>query len=78
MQSAGMTAAQVLASSTAVAARAMHREAEFGTIEKGKDADLIVVAGDPAADIRNVRKLRYVVRGGVVRAIDDLHALAQR
>ncbi|HXH37223.1 MAG TPA: amidohydrolase family protein, partial [Thermoanaerobaculia bacterium] len=78
MQSAGMTPMQVIVSSTAVAARAMRREAEFGTVEKGKDADLIVVAGDPSADIANMRKIRYVVRGGVVRATEDLHALAAR
>jgi len=78
MQKAGMTPMQVLISSTAVAARAMRRDTEFGTVEKGKDADLVILAADPSADIANVRKIRYVVRGGVVRAIDDLHALAQR
>jgi len=35
------------------------------------------VAGDPSADIANMRKIRYVVRGGVVRSMEDLHALAQ-
>ncbi len=78
MQKAGMTPMQVLMSSTAVAARAMRRETEFGTVEKGKDADLVIVAADPSADIANMRSIRYVVRGGVVRAMDDLHALAQR
>lgn len=78
MQKAGMTPMQVIVSSTAVAARAMRRETEFGTVEKGKDADLIIVAGDPTADIANLRKIRYVVRGGVVRTMEDLHALAAR
>lgn len=78
MQAAGMTPMQVIVSSTAVAARAMRRESEFGTVEKGKDADLVIVAGDPSADIANLRKIHYVVRGGVVRSIDDLHALAQQ
>ncbi len=78
MQKAGMTPMQVLVSSTAIAARAMRRESEFGTVEKGKDADLVIVAADPSADIANMRRIRYVVRGGVVRGIEDLHALAQR
>jgi len=78
MQRAGMTPMQVIVSSTAVAARAMRRESEFGTVEKGKDADLIIVAGDPSADIANMRKIRYVVRGGVMRTMEDLHALAAR
>ena len=78
MQKAGMTPMQVIVSSTAIAARAMRRETEFGTVEKGKEADLIIVAGDPTADIANIRKIRYVVRGGVMRAMEDLHALAAR
>jgi len=78
MQKAGMTPMQILVSSTAVAARAMRRETEFGTVEKGKDADLVILGADPSSDIANVRKIRYVVRGGVVRTIEDLHALAQR
>ncbi len=76
MQAAGMTPMQVIVSSTAVAARAMRREKELGTIEKGKDADLVIVGSDPSADIANMRKIRYVVRGGVVRSMEDLHALA--
>jgi imidazolonepropionase-like amidohydrolase len=78
MQKAGMTPMQIIASSTAVAARAMRRDTEFGTVEKGKDADLVILGADPSLDIANVRKIRYVVRGGVVRTIEDLHALAQR
>ncbi|MGA8807516.1 MAG: amidohydrolase family protein [Thermoanaerobaculia bacterium] len=78
MQKAGMTPMQVLVSSTAVAARAMRRDTEFGTVEKGKDADLVILSADPTADVANVRRIRYVVRGGVVRTIDDLHALAQK
>ena len=78
MQNAGMSPMQVITSSTAIAARAMRRESEFGTVEKGKDADLVIVAADPSADIANLRKIRFVVRGGVVRSMEDLHALAAR
>lgn len=77
MQKAGMTPMQVIVSSTAIAARAMGHEKRAGTIEKGKDADLVLVAGDPSSDVANFRKVRWVVRSGVVRSIDDLHALAQ-
>ena len=79
MQTAGMTPMQVLDRPRPPSPRrAMGRDTEFGTIEKGKDADLVIVGADPSADVANVRKIRYVVRGGVVRTIDDLHALAQR
>ena len=77
MQKDGMTPMQVIVSSTLIAAKAMRRETEFGTVEKGKDADLVIVSADPSIDVTNMRKIRYVVRGGVVRAMEDLHALAQ-
>ena len=75
MQAAGMTPMQVLVASTQGGARAMGREKSFGTVEKGKEADLVVVAGDPTADIKNMRKLKWVVRGGVVRSVEELKAV---
>jgi len=77
MQKAGMTPMQVIVSSTAIASRAMGLDKRVGTIEKGKDADLVLLGGDPSADVANFRKVRWVVRSGVARSIDDLHALAQ-
>jgi imidazolonepropionase-like amidohydrolase len=55
----------------------MGLDKQVGTIEKGKDADLVVVGSDPTADVANFRKIRYVVRSGMVRNMSDLHALAQ-
>ena len=77
MQASGMTPMQVVIASTANASRAMGLDKQVGTIEKGKDADLVVVAADPSVDVANFRKIRYVVRSGVVRTMADLHALAQ-
>lgn len=74
MQSAGMTPMQVLVASTRGGAMAMGLEKEVGTVEKGKSADLLIVGGDPTADVANLRKVRYVVRGGVVRSIEELKA----
>ena len=76
MQASGMRPMQVIVSSTATASRAMGLDKQLGTIEKGKDADLVILSADPAADVSNLRKIRYVVRSGVVRSIDDLSALA--
>ena len=76
MQAAGLTPLQVLVAATRGGATAMGREKDFGTVEKGKLADLLVVAGDPTADVANLRRVRYVVRGGVVRPLAELHALA--
>src|SRR5712691_1167313 len=74
MQAAGMTPMEVLVASTRSGAMAMHRLEEIGTVEKGKRADLVVVAADPTRDIRSLRQLRYVIKGGVVRAQAELRA----
>jgi len=76
MQRAGLTPREVLIAATRGGATAMGRDKELGTIEKGKLADLLVVAADPQADVANLRRLRWVVRGGVLRGAAELHALA--
>jgi imidazolonepropionase-like amidohydrolase len=75
MQAAGMTPMEVLVASTKGGSRALSRDKEVGTVEKGKLADLLVVGGDPAADIANLRKVKAVVRGGVYRTLDELRAI---
>lgn len=77
MQSDGMTPMQVITSSTMIAARAMGLDARTGTIEKGKDADLVILSADPSKDVANFRKVKYVVRAGVVRTSEELSAMAQ-
>ncbi len=62
--------------STRGGALAMGASKQTGTVEKGKDADLLVVSGDPTADIANLRKVRYVARRGVVRSVEELSAAA--
>ncbi len=66
MQAAGMTAREVLLSSTLIAARAMGRESDLGSIDEGKHADLTIFDADPAADIANARRVYGVVRGGIL------------
>jgi len=41
-------------------------EKEIGTVEPGKAADLVAVPGDPLADIKQMTKLTFVMKGGVV------------
>jgi imidazolonepropionase-like amidohydrolase len=77
MQAAGMTPMEVLVASTRGGAMALGREEDLGTITKGRIADLIVVDADPSADARNLRRLRYVVRGGVVRSPEELRPLPE-
>lgn len=72
MQAAGLPAAAVLVAATRGGARALGREADLGTLEAGKAADLLVLDADPTADIAALRRLRYVVRGGELRAVAEL------
>src|SRR5688572_12105194 len=72
LQSAGMSAAEVFASSTIIAARAMRRAADVGTIEAGKLADLVVLEADPLADIANARRVRLVMKGGALYGRNEL------
>ena len=55
----------VLASLTTNPAR-YFREPSKGRVEKGMDADLVVLDADPAADVRNFAKVAYTIRGGRV------------
>jgi imidazolonepropionase-like amidohydrolase len=68
---AGMTPMQALQAATGWAAECIGREAELGTVEAGKLADLVVVAGDPLADItvlRDTTRIALVIKDGVVAA----------
>jgi imidazolonepropionase-like amidohydrolase len=43
---------------------------QIASIEKGKYADLIAVSGDPIADISEMQRVRFVMKGGVVARND--------
>ncbi len=75
MQAAGMTPMEVLVAATKGGSRALSRDKEIGTVEKGKLADLVVFAKDPSATIANVRSVKGVVRGGVYRTGEELRAI---
>ncbi len=66
MQEAGMSPMEVLVAATRNGARTMGRERDLGTLEVGKLADLVVLTADPTADIGNVQRVRFVMRGGVI------------
>ena len=63
---AGMSPADVVHSATGVAAQAIGLGHLIGTLEPGKEADLIVVDQDPLEDIRALRSMRMVMQGGAV------------
>ena len=62
----GMTPVLAVHAATQAAAAACLIESEVGTLKRGKRADMLVVAGDVAADIRAIRDVRMVFRDGAV------------
>jgi len=60
----GMTPSQAIVSATKNGAIASQGLKDFGTIETGKYADLLLLDADPLADIHNIRKLSFVMRDG--------------
>ena len=56
---------QILASLTTNPAL-YFKAAKKGKVEKGFDADLVVLDGDPVADVRNLAKVAYTIRAGEV------------
>jgi imidazolonepropionase-like amidohydrolase len=63
---AGLTPIEALQAATIVPARAMKMDGEVGTIERGKRADLVVLNANPLESIRNIRTVRWTIRGGRV------------
>lgn len=70
----GMSAMDVLVAATRRAAERLDRAAEFGTIEPGRSADMLLLDADPLADIRNTRRIERVVARGDVLAPDEVLA----
>jgi len=66
MVQAGFAPTQALQAATYNAARALGIEGEVGTIEPGKDADLIACLGNPIKDIRSLKEMVWVMRAGRV------------
>jgi imidazolonepropionase-like amidohydrolase len=60
----GMPPIDALKAATSVAGRVLHME--IGQVKQGMLADLIAVDGDPTKDITAIRKIKMVMKGGVV------------
>jgi imidazolonepropionase-like amidohydrolase len=62
----GMTPIQAMRAATSSAADLMGWQDRVGSIERGKFADLIAVQGDPVADITELERVKFVMKGGMV------------
>lgn len=76
MITGGMTYMQALASATIVAAKAVKLEDQIGSIRNGKQADLVIVEGDPTDNIAALSRVRMVMQAGrpVFRKTDNFEA----
>lgn len=71
---AGMTPLQALQAATIQPARMMRRDTDIGSIAVGKYADIVLVDADPTRDIRALRSIAFVMKGGQV--VRDDHGLS--
>ena len=67
---AGMTPASAIRAATVDAATLLDRVTTIGSIEPGKDADIIAVAVSPLNDVTELERIRFVMRRGVVHKLD--------
>jgi imidazolonepropionase-like amidohydrolase len=69
---AGLTPMQAIQLATLGAAKAMRADRETGSVEPGKQADLVLVDGDPLKNIRQLRRIRRVISRGRMYAPTEL------
>ena len=69
----GLTNAQVLSRDTLEMARYLGEDQSLGSIERGKYADFFLVPGDPVKDLKAIKSIAMVVKGGTVYFPDEIY-----
>jgi len=72
---AGLSPYEALQSATYVAARSMGLDQDLGSIAAGKLADMVIVSGDPLADISDARSVLHTVKNGLMYHVEELKAV---
>jgi imidazolonepropionase-like amidohydrolase len=72
---AGLTPADAIQTATIIPARVMNIDKTTGSIEEGKQADLVIIDGDPLTNIRDIRKVTTVIKGGHIYNPHVLHTV---
>ncbi len=60
----GMSPMEVIVAATFLNAKILGADDKIGTLEPGKYADILVIDGDPLADLSDMRRIRHIFRGG--------------
>lgn len=66
MMQAGMDFRQILASLTTAPAKRFGTSGKTGKSARGMDADIVLLAGDPATDVKNFSNVKYTIRQGKI------------
>jgi imidazolonepropionase-like amidohydrolase len=66
MGNAGLSALEVIRAGTVNAAELLGWSDQVGAVEAGKFADLIAVEGDPLKDLTELRRIKFVMKGGAI------------
>jgi len=77
MVDAGMTPMAAIRAATVNAATLLGHQDRIGTIEPGKDADIVAVAGDPLQNIRLLENVQFVMRHGRVHKMGGARQLTE-
>jgi imidazolonepropionase-like amidohydrolase len=70
MIQAGMTPSDAILAATAAGADLIGDSADIGSVQTGRYADIIAVAGDPLTDITELERVQFVMKGGVIYKAD--------
>lgn len=71
----GLSPLEAIQTATIIPARVMHRDKQSGSIDVGKQADLILVDGDPLQHISDLRKVTVVIKDGKIYYPPALHRM---
>jgi imidazolonepropionase-like amidohydrolase len=62
----GMKPVDVLRASTSIAAKTLRLDDQLGVVKSGFRADFVAVEGDPTHDIKSLRRVKLVMKGGII------------
>jgi imidazolonepropionase-like amidohydrolase len=73
----GLTPVRAIQGATVINAEVFGWQDQIGSIDKGKYADLIAVSGDPLADITELQRVKFVMKGGKIIRNDMMYSASK-